>query len=212
MGLFDRFRRRPLEQDGRTAATAILLPAVDSGEAAVVRLQVLERLFGVRDLDWQILTRSRAHAGRRRRIERFDIGTRHEPEVVYFDVTDVTESAEVAETKTALKAAAATRPSEEDLTIALGQDLYLTLWKILEEVADRFAGDGFAYDFVRVTVLQAMAAHDLRSAAPLEIMLRVTDWVALGAVVARVETADAQAQARVEALAVAIEAALARAA
>ena len=209
MGLFDRFRRRPLEQDGRTAATAILLPAVDSGEAAAIRLQVLERLFGVRDLDWQILKRSRAEAGGRRRIERFDIGTRQEPEVVYFDLTDVAESADVAETKAALKAAAAGR-SDEDLTIFLDRDLYLTLWKILEEVADRFAGDGFAYDFVRVTVLQAMAAHDLRSGTPLRVTLRATDWAALRVVVARVEASDASAHAMIEALAASIEAALAR--
>jgi hypothetical protein len=212
MGLIDRFRRRPLEQDGRTAATAILLPAVGSGEAAAIRIEVLERLFGVRDLDWQILKRSRVEAGRGRRIERFDIGTRQAPEVVYFDLGDVAESAEVVETKAALSAAAAARPSEEDLTIDLGQDLYLTLWKILEEVADRFAGDGFAYDFVRVTVLQAMAAHDLRSAAPLAVTLRVTDWAALRAVVERVEAGDAAAQTRIEALGASIGEGLARAA
>ena len=211
MGLFDRFRRRPLEQDGRTAATAILLPAVDSGEAAAIRIQVLERLFGVRDLDWQILRRSRVEAGGRGRIERFDIGTRGEPEVVYFDLADVTESAEVAGTKAALEAAATAWRGEEDLTIALAQPLYLALWKILEEMADRFAGDGFAYDFVRVTVLQAMTAHDLRSGAPLAITLRVTDWAALRVVVAKVETADPPVQAIVESLGAAIEAGLARA-
>lgn len=209
MGLFDRFRRRPLEQDGRTAATAILMPAVDSAEASAIRYDVLGRLFGVRDLDWQIYRRSRERGPRGRMIERFDIGTRQGNDVVYFDVSDVREGAAVREAKAALSAAAGA--DDSDLTIALPQPLYLTLWKIIEEAADPFACGGFAYDFIRVTVLQAMAAHDLRSDAPLAVTLRVLDWAALRLVVGRVKTGDAQARAMIEALGEAVEVGLARA-
>lgn len=209
MGLFDRFRRRPLEQDGRTAASAILMPAVDAGEASAIRYDVMGRLFGVRDLDWQIFKRGREQGPRGRIIERFDIGTRQGSDVVYFDVSDVSESAQVHEAKAALAGAA--EAGDADLTIALPQPLYLTLWKIIEEAADPFACDRFAYDFIRVTVLQAMAAHDLRSDAPLAVTLRALDWAALRLVLGRVETADAQAQAMIGALGEAIAAELARA-
>jgi hypothetical protein len=204
MGLFDRFKRKPLEQDGRSAATAILLPAVDAGEASAIRYNVLERLFGVRDLDWQIFQRTWSKGPWGRDIIRFDIGTRQGSDVVYFDLSDVAENAEIREAKSLLSKAAEAG-SEDDLTIALPTELYLTLWKIIEEVADRFACPGFAYDFIRVTVLQAMAAHDLRSGAPLAVTLRVMDWAALGLVVGRVESADAHAHALIEALASALE-------
>jgi hypothetical protein len=207
MGLFDRFRRKPLEQDGRSAATAILLPAADSGEAAAIRYEVLTRLFGVRDVDWQILKRSWSKGPRGRAIERFDIGTRQGGDVVYFDVGDVVEGEQVSEAKIALSKPAEAG-NDADLTIDLPKALYATLWKIIEEAADPFACDGFAYDFVRVTVLQAMAAHDLRSEAPLEVTLRVIDWAALSLVVGRVESADAPARVLIEALAAAIEAGL----
>ena len=210
MGLLDRFRRRPLEQDGRSAETAILMPRVDAGEAAAIRYRVLERLFGTRDLDWQIFKRSRSAGPRGRAIERFDIGTRQGNDIVFFDVSDVVESAEIGEAKAALSQAA-DGASEADLSIVLPPPLYLTLWKIIEEMADPFASDGFAYDFIRVTVLQAMAAHDLRSGAPLEVMLRVADWKALQLIAGLVDSADPDARERIAALGGAIGASLSQA-
>ena len=210
MGLFDRFKRKPLEQDGRTAATAILLPAVDGAAAVAIRYEVLARLFGVRDLDWQVLQRSWLKGPGGRALERYDIGTRQGRDVVFFDVGDVAEDAGILAARAALSRAVATR-NEADLTIELPKDQYLTLWKMIEEVADRFASDDFAYDFARVSVLQAMAAHDLRSEAPLPVTLRVMDWAGLRFIAGTIESAEAQAQQRIEGLVHCLDEGLSRA-
>lgn len=210
MGLFDRFRRKPLEQDGRTAATAILLPAVDGGAAAAIRYEVLARLFGVRDLDWQILERSWLKGPGGRALERYDIGNRQGRDVVFFDVSDVADEAAIREARRALAKAVEAR-DQADLTIALPRDLYLTLWKIIEEAADRFASDAFAYDFARVSVLQAMAAHDMRSEAQMPVTLRVMDWAGLRFIAGTIETSDADAQRMIERLASCLDERLSRA-
>ena len=207
MSLLDLFRRKTESGDGRTAETAILLTETDRGAALAAEYRTLEMLFGVRDLDWQILSRSRSRSGGGRDIELFVVGTRDQRrEEVHFDASGVAEQEGAAEVRRALAGIA---KDEGDLTLSLPPHGYLTLWKIIEEVADRLSFEDFAFDFVRVSVLQAMAAHDLRSDTAMDVTMRVMDWAAMRPIVRAAQTGDARAQEMIDALAARLDAALA---
>lgn len=177
------FRKRKAEpqQDGRSAETAFRLPPVGSGSAISIEYKTLGKLFGREGSDWRIHDRIRSQTESGRQIEKFILGTRDGRQVIYFDITDVLGTPDSEQVEEVIDGMLR-RQKARLITVTLPKGPFFILYKIIDEVGDKFASEDFDAEEVMMALLTTMQGTDIDTADQYDVTLSVADWLHIGSI------------------------------